>query len=576
MDKDDAFLKRLLATFKAEAAEHIVAISTGLVELEKASSAEMQAGIIEAVFREAHSLKGAARAVNLTPVEAVCQSFEGVLAALKRKEIVPEREILDLLHRTVNLLGELLAPLREGGGPLEKKGIRGLLRELDDTARKAYREKRTKANEETPADVSPLLQEEKQPLPAPAPGSLRVTADTIRVSKQKLDAILLQTEELLSIKQAAGQRARELSEIAAIVWAIKKDLAETRTVVGKEKKKDAVKTPSDGAMDKLLDFLASRQDQVSRLDEVLSVFGRALERDRRSLAGMIDGLLDDVKTISMLPFSSLLEIMPKLVRDLARDRGKEVVLRTNGAEIEVDRRILDEIREPLIHLVRNCVDHGIENPEERMAKRKTAAGTIRIDVVQREGKSVEVLVSDDGAGINVAEIERSAIRLGILSKEEADKLDEPRLLRLLFFSGVTTSPIITDISGRGLGLAIVQERVEKLGGAVFCETASGKGVSFRILLPITLATLRGLVVHIEDRPVVVPLTGLDRTIRVKQEHIKTVENKETITLDRRDDPSPAPPGGPGNSPAGKAGNQGWNRAGGCARHRGTPDCLYRG
>ena len=504
MDKDAAFLKRLLATFKTEAAEHIVAISTGLVELEKASSAEVQTGIVEAVFREAHSLKGAARAVNLTPVEAVCQSFEGVLAALKRKEIVPEREILDLLHRTVNLLGELLAPLREGGVPLEKNGIRGLLRELDDTTRKAYREKRTRANEETPADDSPLLQEEKQPLPAPAPGALRVTADTIRVSKQKLDAILLQTEELLSIKQAAGQRARELSEIAAIVWALKKDLAgirpEIRTVVGKEKKKDAVKIPSDGAMGKLLDFLASGQDQVSRLDESLCVFGRALEHDRRSIAGMIDGLLDDVKTISMLPFSSLLEIMPKLVRDLARDRGKEVVLRTNGAEIEIDRRILDEIREPLIHLVRNCVDHGIESPEERMAKRKTAAGTIRIDVVQREGKSVEVLVSDDGAGINVAEIGRSAIRLGILSEEEADKLDEPRLLGLLFFSGVTTSPIITDISGRGLGLAIVQERVEKLGGAVFCETVFGKGASFRILLPLVLATLRGLIVHIEDRP----------------------------------------------------------------------------
>jgi two-component system chemotaxis sensor kinase CheA len=534
MEKDEAFLKRLLATFKAEAAEHIAAISTGLVELEKASSAEVQAGIIEAVFREAHSMKGAARAVNLTQVEAVCQSFEGVLAALKRKEIAPEGEIPDLLHRTVNLLGELLAALREEDGLIEKKEIRDLRRDLDDTTRKAHREKRTRTNEENPADYSPLLRGGNQPLSAPAPGTFQATAETVRVAKQKLDSILFQTEELLSIKQAAGQRAGELREIVAIVSGLKKDLAgtrpEIRTVVGKEKKKEAIKTPSDEVMGKHLDFLASSRDQVSRLEDALCVLGRALENDRRSIAGMIDGLLDDVKTISMLPFSSLLEIMPKVVRDLAHDRGKEAVFRTSGAEIEIDRRILDEMREPLIHLVRNCVDHGIENPEERIAKKKTPVGTVRIDVVQREGKSVEVFVSDDGAGINVSEIGRSAVRLGILSKEEADRMDEPRLLRLIFFSGMTTSPIITDISGRGLGLAIVQERVEKLGGAVFCETAVEKGVSFRILLPLTLATFRGLVVHTEDRQVVVPLTGLDRTIRVKQDDIKTVENKETITL----------------------------------------------
>ena len=284
-------------------------------------------------------------------------------------------------------------------------------------------------------------------------------------------------------------------------------------------------------MGKHLDFLASRRDHVSQLNDALYVLGRDLERDGRSIAGMIGGLLDEVMTISMLPFTSLLEIMPKVVRDLAHDRGKEVALMTNGAEIKIDRRILDEMREPLIHLVRNCVDHGIESPEVRMAKKKPPVGTVIIDVVHKEGKSVEVLVSDDGAGIDVAEIGRSAVRLGILSKEEADRMDEPRLLRLIFFSGMTTSPIITDISGRGLGLAIVQERVEKLGGAVFCETTAGKGVSFRILLPLTLATFRGLIVHTEDHQVVVPLTGLDRTLRVKQDDIKTVENKETITLE---------------------------------------------
>ena len=359
-----------------------------------------------------------------------------------------------------------------------------------------------------------------------------MTAETVRVSKQKLDSILLQAEELLSLKQAARQRARELGEIAAIASGLKKDWAGIRKAGRAENKKDADQPQSDEAMGKLLDFLASRRDQVSRLGDALRVLGRTLEYDHRSMAGMIDGLLDDVKTISMLPFSSLLEIFPKVVRDLAHDRGKEAVLRITGAEIKIDRRVLDEMREPFIHLIRNCLDHGIESPEERMAKRKTPVGTIRIEVVQREGSSVEVLVSDDGAGINTAEIRRSALQLGILSKEDTDQMDESRLLPLIFFSGVTTSPLITDISGRGLGLAIVQERVEKLGGAVFCKTApGGEGVSFRMLLPLTLATFRGFIVHTEDRLFVIPLLGLDRTIRVNRDKIRTVENRETITLD---------------------------------------------
>jgi two-component system chemotaxis sensor kinase CheA len=534
-NKDPDFLKRLLATFTVEAAEHIAAISSGLIEIEKVPSAEMQTGIIETIFREAHSMKGAARSVNLTSIEAVCQSLEGVLAALKRKEIDPEREILDLLHRTVNALGELLSAVREGGTLIDKTGIRDLLRALDGATRKSPREERIRANEPTHVESSAPSQGEREALAAPAPGAPLVTTETTRVSKQRLDSILLQAEELLSAKQAVGQRATELREIIAIVSALKKDLArsrqEIRAAVRPMKGNRAVSIAPDTGVNKLLDFLASRGDQASRLHDALSALRRALERDRRSMAGMVDSLLDEVKTISMLPFSSLLEVMPKVVRDLAHDRGKEVVLTTSGEGIEIDRRILDEMREPLIHLVRNCIDHGIEKPEERIARKKPPTGIVRIDVAHREGKSVELLVADDGAGIDTAKIRGSAVQLGILPRGEADVTDEQRLLPLIFRSGVTTCPIITDISGRGLGLAIVHEKVEKLGGVIFCETAEGKGTSFRILLPLTLATFRGLLVRAGDHRYVIPLTGLDRAVRVKKDEIKTVENKETITLD---------------------------------------------
>ena len=204
-----------------------------------------------------------------------------------------------------------------------------------------------------------------------------------------------------------------------------------------------------------------------------------------------------------------------------------------GAGIEVDRRILDEMREALIHLVRNCIDHGIEKPEQRVAMKKPSSGTVSIDVSHREGKSFEIVVSDDGAGVDTSKVRNSAVRLGLLSRDEADGMDEARLLPLVFRSGVTTSPIITDISGRGLGLAIVREKVERLGGTIFCETSEGKGAAFRIILPLSLATFRGVLVRIDERLFIIPITGIDRTARVGRDEIRTVENRETIIVEGR-------------------------------------------
>jgi two-component system chemotaxis sensor kinase CheA len=191
------------------------------------------------------------------------------------------------------------------------------------------------------------------------------------------------------------------------------------------------------------------------------------------------------------------------------------------------------MKEPLIHLVRNCMDHGIEKPEERVLEKKPLSGTITITVALREGKSVELVVSDDGRGVDTAKVVGSARRLGILSRDEAAGPEERAACALIFRSGVTASPIITDLSGRGLGLAIVRERVERLGGSISCETAEGKGASFRIVLPLTLTTFRGVLVRVDDGMYVIPIANLDRTVRVRRDAIKSIENRETVTLDGR-------------------------------------------
>jgi two-component system chemotaxis sensor kinase CheA len=202
-----------------------------------------------------------------------------------------------------------------------------------------------------------------------------------------------------------------------------------------------------------------------------------------------------------------------------------------GGEIEVDRRILEEIKNPLIHLIRNAIDHGIEKPEERTRKHKPARGTVTISLRQQSGSEVELTISDDGAGIDVAKVRSAAVRSGSASRAEAEKLVDEAALRLVLRSGISTSPIITDISGRGLGLAIVQEKVEKLGGTLSLESRPDEGATFRIRLPLTLATFRGILVRAGEHLFILPTANIRRVVKVNREEVKTVKSRETIQLD---------------------------------------------
>ncbi|MBV9128567.1 MAG: response regulator, partial [Verrucomicrobia bacterium] len=224
---------------------------------------------------------------------------------------------------------------------------------------------------------------------------------------------------------------------------------------------------------------------------------------------------------------------PKQVRDLARDEGKQVELVVRGREIEIDKRILEEMKDPLIHLVRNAIDHGLEKPEARTARGKPPRGLLRLAVSQLDGSKVEIVIADDGEGIDPQRVKTSAVKSGAISEEEAGRLDDAAALMLIFHSGVSTSPIITEISGRGLGMAIVREKIEKLGGQIAIDTRPGAGTTFRILLPITLATFKGILVAVAGQIFVLPVPSVERIARVKREEIQTVGNRETISIDGR-------------------------------------------
>ena len=265
----------------------------------------------------------------------------------------------------------------------------------------------------------------------------------------------------------------------------------------------------------------------------MAALTRTAEQDRHAIGKLVDDLLEDSKKLLLLPFATLAAPFPKLVRDLCRDQGKEADLVIHGEEVEIDKRILEEMKDPLIHLLRNCVDHGIETPDERRRLGKPSRATITLAVSQVNGSKVELLVSDDGAGIDTDKVKESAVRHGLISAEEAARLDEPEARALIFQSEVSTSPIITRLSGRGLGLAIVREKAEKLGGEVSVESRPGLGTAFRIVMPATRATFRGILVEAAGRLLVVPTVQVERVARARPDDVQTVEGRETISFDGR-------------------------------------------
>lgn len=553
---DEEFLKRLQAAFQVEAEEHTQAMSSGLLELESAPPGDARAALIEKIFREAHSLKGAARAVNITEIESVCQALENVFSAWKKKESEPMPEQFDGLYKAVDFVRDLLSAgtagrsaqvseiVRQVGSlkpPVALKPSVSAAPQSVSVSASAPESPQKKPNEtaeiskpaqkETPAPIAPAAVpappiRPAEPPPAAVPTERRVAVETVRISTAKLDSVLLQAEELLIAKLTASQRATELREVETALEHWKKEWTKIEPDF-RRLRTGAASTPNEAVGN----FLDWNERCVRSLEDKLNSLTASAERDERSLGAMVENLLDETKKLVMLPFSTLMEIFPRLVRDLARDEGKDVQLIMRGQETEIDKRILEEMKDPLIHLLRNCVDHGIERPAERGAKPSRA--TVEINILQLGGSEVEICLSDDGRGINVSKVKMTAVKKGIISQDEADRMGEQQAMMLIFQSDISTSPIITEISGRGLGLAIVREKTRKLGGRIAVETNLGAGTTFRIFLPLTLATFKGIIVRAGGQLFVIPVMNVDRVARVKMSDVQTVENKETIALDGR-------------------------------------------
>ncbi len=529
MDKREAeFLAKLLATYKVECVEHLKNLSDGLLALEAQPTENKQKELLEVVFREAHSLKGSSRAVNFQTVENLCQKMENVLSSWKKGLLTPSSQLFDTLYAALDWLSDCIQASEETEAIQDPEQFNLLLQKLEGLEQNPT---------ESSQVLSPPPSEKTLPEPEPSP-TLKAKEEsdpTIRVSSHKLDHLLQQVEEMLVVKLTSAQRFNHFREVSLLMgqWDKEWNKAQTNLRLVCSLPESFFPSSVLTSLHQLQDFLNWQQHFIKNFKETTYKYTRAAAQDHRIVSSLIDTLLEDTKKVLMQPFSTLLHVFPRMVRDISHSLGKEIHLQMSGGDIEIDRRILEELKDPLIHLIRNSIDHGIELPDERIQRHKPAAGTISMSASQISGNSVEIIVSDDGKGIDVQKVKQTALKQGVLTTKDAEQMSEEQLLMLIFQSGVSTSPIVTELSGRGIGLGIVSEKVEKLGGQIFIETKLDQGTTFRLVLPLTLATFHGIHITVAEQDFIIPTQNVKRILRMRTEQIKTVEGKETILYEGR-------------------------------------------
>jgi two-component system chemotaxis sensor kinase CheA len=558
MDKTK-LMQRLMATFLEELEEHVRKLNQDLLALEKELSAEERATCLKEIFRTAHSLKGAARSVNVDPIESVCHRLEDILSAARdgRAPLDPER--IALLFAVADGIEEAGMRLREQRD-LSASPLTALLPQLDAAVKGLGSFGGTAAPvapapaAREPSPPAPALSAPPPPSPTPTPASPPIpaivpsrppaselhpdssgTAASVRVSAEKLDSFLARTGELLIARRRVEGRVADVVALRdlAVAWhtawrPVEKLLAQL--LPEEENGTGRALTPRQEAA--LTRLRARRPSQVlrgmgeslRRLEKDLDHLSMTMTRDARLLKQAAVPLDDEVHHVRMLPFAEACQGLDRAVHDLARAGGKEVELVVEGGAVELDRSVLEGLKDPLRHLVRNAVDHGLEEPMGRRQAGKSQQGRVVIAAALRGGQ-VEVTVQDDGRGLDL-----NALRERARERRLPEPADERELGRLIFLPGLSTSRIITDVSGRGVGMDVVKSRVEALHGTIDFSSEPGKGVRFTLTVPLTLTTLRAVLVGVAGQSVALAGTNVQRLVRVRPTDLCSVAGRPMLSL----------------------------------------------
>jgi two-component system, chemotaxis family, sensor histidine kinase and response regulator WspE len=527
-DPNDLSEFSMVELFRLEVENQSVVFTENLLALEQNPTDASRLG---ALMRAAHSLKGAARMVDLDAAVVVANELEEVFVAAQGGSLVLLPVHVDVLLRGVDLLHRI-AQTPDGKIETENSGradgVQQFIRDLDkvravDLSEVVIVESPQSENANAFASL-PSASQAETAITSPSNevnDAQRKHQRFLRVTPENLNRLLALTGEslvesrrLVPFAKSLLRLKREHNELAQILDRIRESL-------GREKFNEHAETQVAQAR---VQLVRCREDLSKRLAE--------LEEFHRRSANLSHRLYDEALACRMRPFADGIQGFPRMVRDLARDLGKQARLEIQGPGTYVDRDILEKLEAPLTHLLRNAIDHAIELPEVRRAAGKPVEGTIRLEA-QHSAGNLLIAVSDDGRGIDLADLRTSIVQKKLTAPEAAQQMSESEVLEFLLLPGFTTKQTVTEISGRGVGLDAVQSIVREVRGGIRIWTELGSGTTFQMRLPLTLSIVRALLVEIGNEPYAFPLVHINRALKVARKDIEVVAGRQHFRFEDR-------------------------------------------
>ncbi|WP_077624596.1 chemotaxis protein CheA [Sediminibacillus massiliensis] len=562
--------------FLDESRDHLQAVNDNLLKLEKQPG---ELGLVAEIFRSAHTLKGMAATMGFEDIASLTHQMENVLDLIRNSQLEVTTEVIDVTFEATESLEEMVSDIAEGG--MGKKDVSHLVNQL------VHIEKGTSPGSEAgeiPVETAAvemkldeyqstvILQAKEQGFEAlqvkvrlnedcmlkaarvfmvfeglEEMGEVLISVPAVEeLEEEKFEqefTVLLLTKETIDTVQARINKVSEVESVEAGVLPDKLDTAEENQANKPEEnleKAEQGKSPqAKQGTSKTIRVNIDRIDYLMNLFEEM-VIDRGRLEDLSKQVGNHD-LIETVEhmsrvtqdmqsmllTMRMVPVEQVFNRFPRMVRSLAKDLGKEINLEVYGADTELDRTVVDEIGDPLVHLIRNSIDHGVESPAKRKERGKSESGTLVLNAFH-SGNHVFIEIRDDGGGINREKVVEKAISNGLITEERSEKLTNEEVYDLIFAPGFSTADQVSDISGRGVGLDVVRNKIESLGGHINVESAPKQGSKFTIQLPLTLSILSTLLVKVANETYAIPLSSIEETVLLKKSQIMYMKNQPVM------------------------------------------------
>ncbi len=487
----------IVKEFLAESHDHLEDVESKILQLEESPE---DVDVINSIFRPIHSMKGSAGFLGLKDIGKVSHELETLLDEARKMKIKITPEIIEILYEGVDIL-----------------------KNLRETIAKKVDNKNAVTDV---VDYQPLLSKISAILEYNQDTTQPKDAQDYTLKEKHIGEILVETGNISKdqLEMALQEQGKRLGEIL-----VEKGMTTPEKVAGALKVQSVAGKPSSETvkvdtqkLDNLVNLVGELVIANALIGEALGNNGNGANKNLSHLSKIVKDIQDQVMCMRMVPLKSTFQKMARLVRDVSAKVGKKVRLEISGEDTELDKTVIDEIGDPLVHIIRNSIDHGIEPQEERIAKGKPADGLVRLNAFHRAGNIV-IEIEDDGKGLCKERILKKAVEKGLV--EENATLSDQQIYNLIFAAGFSTAEKVTDVSGRGVGMDVVKKNVERLRGKVELSTVEGKGTNISIKLPLTMAIIDGMIVQVGPEKYIVPMLSIEESIRPKKEDISTVQQR---------------------------------------------------